>query len=363
MKRILQKCAMFLILTSAPSLSASDYFSSCDPCCNYNPCCGNFYGTVEGLYWRVNHDPIGIARRANGNVNEPVYLIDDTYHYGRYSGGVRARAGYEACAFFADIAYLYFSDTDKKSQNRDRFSFMTLAGETPFNNDPTFGDEDAVVIGPQINYDSVNSRARFRYQNVDLRFGYTFCPICCFEPFVYVDARWVKVDYRRTLYGEGFDGSTGESLLLNSSTRSRFSGGGLGLGLGGRYTLFGKFGIASSFNFIALIGETLFNYSASQPVLFENQGIIQDFNPNFERSKKWDHVFPGVEFRIGVDYAFCLCNFDFVVEVGYELDWYSNLLFYPSKNEPFAVGSAGIPTFTSQDIGFSGPFFRLTAAF
>lgn len=160
----------------------------------------------------------------------------------------------------------------------------------------------------------------------------------------------VRVDYKRTLFAIDNDGDT-----FNSRAFSRFNGGGLGIGFGGHYSICGNFGIGSTFNFIALIGETLFNFSASD----EDTGI----NAHFARSKGWDHVIPGFEFRLGIDYAFCLCKFDFTVEVGYELDWYSDLLFYPSHNLPAPEMSARIPTTDCQSIGFAGPFFRLTAAF
>jgi len=339
MKHLFEKLTLCALLLSGLSLSAGECYDYCDPCCDYNPCCwdGNFYLTVEGLYWTVNHCPIGVARRSNQNSVDPEGLTAETYLYNEYDGGVRGRIGYEFCSFFTDVAYLYYSNKEKEDEELDGFNAMRVAGGPPSDEDQSF----------------ISSKAKFRYQNVDVRLGYNLCQTNCFTPFVYVNARWVRVDFKNIV--DAIDTDTTNPELFHARQASRFNGGALGVGLGGHYTFCGNFGIGSTANFMALIGQTTFNYSKINE--------SRSYNPFFEKTYSWDHVTPSVEFRLGLDYSCCLFCFDVTVEIGYELDWYPNLLYYFSENEPAPGASFRIPNLTCQDIGFSGPFFRLTAGF
>lgn len=307
---------------------------------NYsNECCqqGNFYVTLEALYWQPMHYPIFVARRSMSDVNPAPR--DELYLNGTYDPGVRARLGYLTCNCFTDIAYLYFHSDEKHDRSIDNFNKMEIAGAPP-------------------SYDTeiyAKGRSKFRYQNVDGRYGQFFCRCGNNFAFYYANARWVKVDFKNQVRAVPVGGT---DFLDFFKQDSHFNGGGFGLGLGGHYVLCGKLGIAGNVGIMAIIGQT----------------SLKNFNSNFDlgffvteaflkRSENWTHVVPALDFRLGIDYAFCWCCFNGKIEVGYELDYYANILRYASSNLVSTPNSERIPFFEVQDLGFAGPYFNLTFMF
>ena len=351
LKNIFNTCALCALFVASAAIAHADYYDCCDPC--YDEC-GTFYGTVEGLIWRTNHCPIFVASKQNKNKGDNPGARDIVYLDEDYEGGVRVRFGYETCAYFADVSYLHFENTDKQKAERGDFDDMQPAGGGHFGSDQDRG------------LDFLESRVKFRYQNVDFRYGRFFCQESCLAPYLYAHARWLRVTFENEVAGGAIEddpqsnGVDQESISRYSlNQKSTFKGGALGLGLGAHYTFCGNFGIGTNLGFMALIGETDIQYTSTNEV-----GTTRGPNTVFISKDCWDHVTPGVEFRLGIDYSCGLCGcFQVDVEVGYELDWYSDLLYYYSANASASGSSGRIPAFSCQDIGFAGPFVRLTVGF
>jgi len=336
MKRLVSKILLGIAAAGTLLVSPVEAYEMYDPCCSP---CGQFYVDIEALYWNTNHHPIFANRRQNqlssgsadtsGRRSEK-YILPD------YDWGVRGRIGYDTPCYFADISYLYYCSDDSQNQDRGDFDQMFapgLGGQNANNENPFF----------------VNTKAKFKYQNVDFRYGHYFCVSDCFKPFVYFNARWVRVDF--DLDGHGILSGTTDGVYEYSQD-SKFNGGGLGFGVGTHYSLWCNFGIGSHLGTMALIGETKNKFSVYNDGLSSDQKLIDT------GTQSWCHVIPGLEFRIGLDYAFCWCSFNGEIEVGYEINQYFNILRYASIN--VMTGTNGrIPPIQEQDIGFAGPFFRL----
>ncbi len=330
---------MCALAISAGELLYADY-GSCDPCCC--PSC-EIYLDIDALYWKTMHCPIFVARRSIGNqasLGSP-RPRDDLYHMGEFDGGVRARLGYQQCNTFTDLSYLYFYSKDDESEDMDDFNRMRMAFLPGVNN------QSRVL--------NVASKAEFRYQNVDGRFGRFFCFSDCFNAFFYGNARWVKIDFKQSLEGTSEDIPSSPN---SAKQDSHFNGAGLGLGTGARYRICGNFGLTATTGVMAIIGESnLKNFASTWD---ENSGLHDSFLDNQET---WCHILPAFDFRVGLEYACCWHCFDMRVEVGYELNYYNNILRYASENSFPSPGSAEIPVFSCQDIGFGGPYLNIQFTF
>lgn len=322
--------SVVIILT----LFSSEIFADC---CNECGC----YAEVEALIWKTMHNPIFVARRFDSGTGAPRQR-DELYLTGEYDPGVRVRFGYQTCDWFADISYLYFFNTEKVHKDRGDFDEMILAGGRPNNN--------ARVI-------NAKSTATFRYQNVDGRLGYCLCQGNNFSSFVYGNARWVKIDFKNHTQGQNADNPGFEDFLKQDS---HFNGAGLGIGLGGRFYGCYGLGISANLGVMAIIGETeLKNYSSAS---FDDtsSSVFANFISNPQR---WSHILPALDFKIALDYAFCCCSYWLKLEFGYELNQYFNVLRYASENLAPPQFSAETPLFTTQDIGFAGPYVGVTVKF
>lgn len=304
-------------------------------------CCypREWYASVDALYWTVGHAPIFAAIKLDNNDNpnrQPLYMK------GTYDGGARARFGFRESNKFAHISYLNFYATENKFFVKgDEFTFMLPSGGR---------------AGTNSNVNFLDVGVKFRYQNVDLLYGVPL-PTCFHVlPFAYAHARWARIDYTYDADGELRFGFPGESSF-RMKQQSGFQGGGLGLGLGGTYSFWKHFNLHSNVGVLALIGSTYFDY------LSRDDGA-GDLATIFTKRDTWNHVIPGMDFQISLDYNFCLCRcFTVAVEIGYELDWYADILNYSSINLIPQGANGRIMPFSTQSLAFGGPFFRLTVGY
>ncbi|MCH9627441.1 MAG: hypothetical protein S4CHLAM2_10810 [Chlamydiales bacterium] len=304
-------------------------------------CCPReWYASVDALYWTVGHAPIFAAIKVDNNDNpdrQPLYMK------GTYDGGARARFGFRESNKFADISYLNFYAPESKFFVRgDAFNFMIPSGGRA-------GTNSAVNF--------LDVTVQFRYQNVDLRYGVPL-PACCHVlPFAYAHVRWVRVDYTYDAQGELSSSFFGGSVF-RMKQHSGFQGGGLGLGLGGTYPFWKNFNLRSNLGLLALIGSTYFDY------LSRDDGVFGSFPTIFTKRETWNHVIPGLDFQISLNYNFCLCRcFAIALELGYELDWYADILNYSSINLIPQGGNGRVMPFSTQSLSLGGPFFRLTVGY
>lgn len=291
--------------------------------------CGNYYLDAEVLYWKPIHEPILTARVLTSAVSQ--HDLDLT---GQYDVGGRVRLGYEVCDWFFDVAYLYYRGTD--------------------HNEAT-GVPDFIAVDPVFDFSQVSffeTKAAIRYQNIDARIGHHLCSGRWWDTFVYANARWVTMDIINMAEFKDVDGDNFTLETLRQT--GDFNGGGLGLGLGGNVCAWRGFGLTSTAGITLIYGEsraedyTIIRLDGDD-ITSNTAVLINQPTPNC-----YTHAFPAFDLRFGVDYNFCMGCLDVTAEVGYELDYYFNVL-------PLSQNRLEQSEFS--DMGFAGPYFKLAIVF
>ncbi len=299
--------------------------------CCYENSCGKFYFGADWLFWNANHSPIFVGKRFDSLSSAEANGKRDESFFNRHEGdGFRLRLGYDTGCSFAEVSYLHFTSDKHKSIERDDFDFLYAPG------------------GLFTNLNSLKAKSELDYNNLDFCFGRTFCASECLEPFFYANARWVSIHFEKR--EKGVIDQEAPNTFKNHE-KSEFNGGALGLGIGGRYNLGCNFGLNGKAGTMAVIGTTKLEWSTRDDTKTHPHSSIKD--------QKWNHVVPGFELALGLDYSKCFCNcYNLTVEFGYELQYYSEILRYGSSNL-LSQGSSNLESWDAQDIGFSGPYFRL----
>ena len=294
-------------------------------------CDGDIYGGVELLYWKATHCSIPFAvgeKNSNGFTKVREFSIK-----GDYDWGVRGYLGYERCCYFGELSYLWL-ETENASRRVHRGDFndgldLQSVGETDF----------------------AHSRLRFRYQNVDLRFGEYLQKGkgCAFQ--MYGHLRWADIDmHNRSI------GSDQEEAPQSYEQNSSFQGGGIGVGVSGSSCIWRKIGIGSRLSLLGLVGRVRLD---KQVKFIRGTGAGKDPQLISLTPSGRTTVVPVGEARLHLHYATtCRCT-TVRVELGYELDYYFKALRYSDQDQ----NSGGLPLRTCFNVGFGGPYLGLRVGF
>lgn len=293
---------------------------------------GEFYGAVEALYWKPAHTPI-LAGRQIGPDGGGIRPRKNLLIYGEFDWGVRVQGGYAFCCNFVDLSYLYYDSSTNSNFSAAPGSVIRF---------PSGAATD--------NLTNLKSKLDWRYQNVDFRFGRCLLEGCCWELFSYLNGRWVEVKLHNLDTGYRSGSAVADTFLQ----KSKFQGGGLGLGICSIYTLFDSLKIKGSFGAMGIYGEQNHSISRFFETDIPNSTLILKENPR-------NYLLPAIEFRLGAAYPFCLGCFHFAVEAGYELDYYFNITKHNVAIDRNAEDD--VVHLNYYDAGFGGPYFRLSATF
>lgn len=187
---------------------------------------------------------------------------------------------------------------------------------------------------------------RFEYQNLDISVGKYLHRSCGCNFFVFGNARWIDLSFSRAVRGIDANG-----LVLNSHEKSTLEGGALGVGLGTEMDLWCDIGLFGSANLLGVIAErstrqvfapTGTGATTQSPLGVANIKYASDTCIN-----------PEANFRIGLNYNYQCGCWNFVGEIGYEVDYFWNAFSFPRGNPNAAVERFR----TCEDVGFSGLFF------
>lgn len=187
---------------------------------------------------------------------------------------------------------------------------------------------------------------RLQYQNVDVRMGKFLHRSCGCDFYVFGNARWVDLQYRRTVQGIVNTGQlAGQVQTVNQ--KSTLQGGALGVGAGAEFDVWCDVGLFGEANILGIIAErstkdatftnvTPAGVAATVPFTYASDTCIN----------------PELNFRLGLNYTYTCGCWSFVGEVGYEVDYFWNAFAFNQFTGP------AITQFRQcEDVGFSGLFF------
>ena len=284
---------------------------SCDPCWDNCDWCGLFEFGAHALYWKPMTCSWAYGRIPGTNESR-VQSIKADYEWGLQVFGIYTRD-----CFFAELSYTWLETRDASR----RISGLVI---------PVF----PVVT----NLNGAVAKLDYDYQNVDLKLGRFLHRTCGCEFNLFGNIRWVEIEERRMLTGDNqFPTAPGPTRL---TYEAEFSGVGLGVGTGGEYTICGPFHAYGQLNFMAIIG------GRKNPTNFA-QGTIQALRVDY---KKNTCIIPAAEFRFGFNYQVTWRCLTTVWEIGYEVDYYWNVIERTNQD-------SDSQTRECIDLGFAGLYF------
>ncbi|MCH9628187.1 MAG: hypothetical protein S4CHLAM2_18420 [Chlamydiales bacterium] len=287
-----------------------------------------FYGELEALYWKPTHAPIIVGRRLT-NFGTGFRPRENLLVTSAADWGVRGRMGYKRDRGFVDLAYLYYGSSNQAHFNATPPSTIRMVSGS--------NSDDIASLSAELNW---------RYQNVDARIGYDLIAYSEGQLYLYGNVRWVEVVFHNQDVGVRSDPPVGALDIYTQ--RTCFDGTGLGLGLGGWYPFFWRLRVGGSLGVMSLIGcldpeITLFEADTGNELVRVR-----------ERHKTY--VIPAFEVRFGVDCHFSLCGLRIGAEIGYELDYYQDVIRHNIGID--RDGADDVPQIDYYGAGFGGPYIR-----
>ncbi len=288
-----------------------------------------FYGEIEALYWKPTHAPIIVGRELT-NLGSGFRPRENLLVTSAADWGVRTRIGYKRCRCFADLAYLYYDSGNRAHFNATAPATIRMVSGS--------NSDDISSLSAELNW---------RYQNVDVRLGYDLIQHVGRTLYLYGNARWVNINFFNQDVGVRSDPPVG--TLDTYTQQTDFDGVGLGAGIGGWFPLFNKVRIGGSLGLMSLIGcldpkITLFEADTGNALVSVSE-------------KHKTYVIPAFEVRLGMDYQFYLCGIRVSTEIGYELDYYCDVIRHNVGID--RDGSDDVPHIDYYSAGFGGPYIRL----
>jgi hypothetical protein len=277
----------------------------------------SYSGQLEAIWWmplQRNYDFAIIP----GTNTETFKALASPHLGGRIQGR------YDRDCLFAQLSYLYLRTTDTAEINR----------------------ANANILMPQlpVGLNRVRAQLKHRYQNVDLRVGRYLLKECENTFYLFSNARWVDINYRESTTGAS------PAFQVNFLQKANFEGGGLGVGFGGSYGLFGGLSCFGEFGPMAVIGRQ------TAPIQRATiNGGVSFFNMTDQTC-----VIPATDFLFGLRYRYDCSCLSILAQVGYEINYYWDALKYI----PFSGGVtlAGPPSRCFHE-GFAGPSASLKVIF
>ena len=203
---------------------------------------------------------------------------------------------------------------------------------------------------------SLSARQRTLYDTAYLRFGHNFYCDCDSFFYAFVDGRYVGAEIQRNVNFQAIEGRNSPAFW---EEKSRFDGGGLELGVGGEYGICGCLSAAGFFSTMGLIGNRSDSWERNQT--FQGIGtIVDDY-----KKRNFVNSIVGFNLRAGLNYkdCFCLCGYPVRVvgEIGYEIDYYVNILGLRliSYLATPAFADTTLPDATHANFGTSGLYLSL----
>lgn len=212
--------------------------------------------------------------------------------------------------------------------------------------DSVIGD-NVFVWGLGRNRDTLSEASahhRFKYQNVDVRWGHYLHQSCAGSFYYFGNVRWIGYSRSRKLQLVNL--LTGERGF--SRERGKIEGGAIGVGVGAERDLWCNIGIFGESNLLGVIA------NQSLGVMVKSRDSTFSSFLSYPSNL---YISPEAALRIGLDYEWACDCLHFVFEVGYEIDYFWNALATPELLNVNVVGFGSFFGTHCLNIGFSGLFF------
>jgi Legionella pneumophila major outer membrane protein precursor len=323
--------AAFALLLSAQPATAQQCCPQPDPCCN--PCtdwcdmCGDWEVGAHALYFvpvtcaydfAINSPGLDTLGSASGQVSALKCSADWGFRvFGRYLSD---------CSFIG-LSYQWFDSKTSGSRTGERLMIP--------------GGGVAVTNG------KVEARQTLEYQNVDLRWGKYLHRACGCNFYLFGNARWVDLSYRRSI--RQTDSATGS--IQQVTGKSELQGGALGIGAGADLDLWCDFGLFGDANLLGVIAERSTENIVYQPFAANDQIATRTATYPSDTC-----INPEMNFRLGINYRYTCGCWTVVGELGYEVDYFWDAVAFPTLTDGNLLIS-NTWNRRCQNVGFSGLFF------
>ncbi len=299
----------------------------CDPCTDWCDMCGDWEVGAHALFWTpvtcaynyaVNAPAVTPAAPFAGNVSALKCSTD---------WGFRVFGNYLSDCSFIGLSYQWFES--KTADSRTGENLRIKGGGS--------GTGAGVFSG------RVTARQTLEYQNLDLRWGKYLHRACGCNFYVFGNARWVDVSYRRSIRQQVLN--TSDTRLVTE--KSSLEGGALGVGTGADFDLWCDIGLFGEANVLGVIAERStrnVNFVDTTPATSVSATYPSDTCIN-----------PELNFRLGLNYHYTCGCWTVVGEIGYELDYFWDAFAFPD-NGPGLLNDSNFAV-KCQNVGFSGLFF------
>ena len=295
----------------------------CGPCADWCDMCGDWEIGAHALFWT----PVTCAYDyvVNSPAATPTAPFIGTVSALKCSTdwGFRVFGNYLLDCSFIGLGYQWF-----KSKTADSRT----------------GADLRIKGGGAVNSGRVAARQTIEYQNVDLRWGQYLHRTCGCNFYLFGNARWVDLSYRRSIRQQVLN--TDQIRLVTE--KSSLQGGALGVGTGAEFDLWCGIGLFGEANVLGVIAER-----STRNINFIDPNPAQSVSARYPSDTC---INPELDFRIGLNYSYTCGCWTFVGEIGYEVDYFWDAVAFPTNTATQLVGPSDWVV-VCQNVGFSGLFF------
>lgn len=311
--------------------------NSCDNCCRPYFSHGRWEVGAAAIYQQTCVQNYGVAvdRIVQGTVeSDQIYDVNPQAYW-----GFKVWLGWYACngCSFADVLY------KRLHSYHDGKTFSNFAPGNVLVNQIAGVAADSVI----------HAKQGTRFDTVRVRYGMN--PSCCRSVGSFFAGRYVGAEIKRTIFVPS-PGTEGNHV----HERTRFDGGGIEFGVDAQYPVGCGFDLVGLLGGIALFGNRTDSFD-----IVRLSGVGNGATARVINGRHLTKCVPGFETNIGVSYGYnlrlCGCCLYLIGEVGWEMDYFFNILALRPDDyygEGFAQ-SNGQPT----NFGTSGLYIALSAGF
>ena len=288
--------------------------------------CGEWAAGAHALYFAPLTCPFGFANVSNQTIGELDIINSKARTVScRPDWGFRLFGNYLSGCLFAGVRYQWLDLTTTVSTIATNIAGGGIAGQA-----------------------RVRGQVGIEYQNFDVRLGTYVQQGCSSVFYIYGNVRWVDLSHRRAASFVRLSDQSNESF----TEKSQLQGGAVGIGIGGEVVVGCGVGAFMDGNVLGVIGAR-----SLRDVKYRQLQTGVQFRDLQLRYPSDTCIVPEADVRLGISYTSKFGCWEFVGEIGYEVDYFWQGSAFPTFNSDELVQSSQVFSLVCEDVGFSGLFF------